>query len=239
MPNWVQNKLFLRGEEKEVERLLQSLKGEHQRFDFNKVIPMPESLNITSGSVEKFSHEVYSYQVLGIQSDYLKRRYENHCTTAGNISIERYIDYLVESKQVDLELGKTAYDNLQQYGYMDWYDFCCTEWGCKWNASDVEIEGNGICFTTPWSAPIPVIEKLSEMFPTLTIRHIWSDEDMGANCGEVFYYDTCNGKAEYFPEDFTSDAYGLYMECWGDTDCIDQIGDEYIRKECEDCKICA
>lgn len=40
------NQLHLSGEQKRIDDLLKSVKGEDSVLDFNKIIPMPESLNI-------------------------------------------------------------------------------------------------------------------------------------------------------------------------------------------------
>ena len=42
-------------------------------------------------------------------------------------------------------------------------------------------------FLTAWNAPEPVIAKLSEMFPTVSIHYVWADEDIGYNCGKRTY----------------------------------------------------
>ena len=36
---------------------------------------------------------------------------------------------------------------------------------------------------TAWSAPIPVIKKLSEMYPNIELTLEFADEDLGQNCG--------------------------------------------------------
>ena len=40
---------------------------------------------------------------------------------------------------------------------------------------------------TAWSAPHPVLEKLTEMFPDIELEHEWADEDIGQNCGRYSY----------------------------------------------------
>lgn len=50
MPNHVMNKLHFEGEQKRIDVLLESVKCKDSLLDFNKIIPMPESLNIEAGS---------------------------------------------------------------------------------------------------------------------------------------------------------------------------------------------
>lgn len=72
--------------------------------------------------------------------------------------------------------------------YSDYgYDWCIENWGTKWNAyevsrSDVEkYEGMSqvsYYFDTAWSPPTPVIKKLGELFPNLTIYMHYDEEGL-------------------------------------------------------------
>lgn len=49
MPNWVQNNIKFSGDTAEIKKMLEAIKNDEINFgsiDFNKIIPMPESLNI-------------------------------------------------------------------------------------------------------------------------------------------------------------------------------------------------
>ncbi len=62
MPNHVTNKLEFVGEQERIDEILEAIKNDEAgigSIDFNKIIPMPESLNITSGSVEHNSINAY------------------------------------------------------------------------------------------------------------------------------------------------------------------------------------
>ena len=48
-------------------------------------------------------------------------------------------------------------------------------------------KNNRLSFLTAWNAPKPILEKLSQMFPSITIHHVWADEDIGHNCGDRTY----------------------------------------------------
>lgn len=54
-------------------------------------------------------------------------------------------------------------------------------------------------FLTAWSAPHPILEKLSEMYPDIKFEHEWADEDIGMNCGRYVYFDG-ERTEEYYPE---------------------------------------
>jgi len=72
-----------------------------------------------------------------------------------------------EDKRAEHEAQQAA--NLEKYGYTDWYSFCVSEWGTKW---DVGADGNPaqdipgglmLGFDSAWAPPIGAYEKLMEM----------------------------------------------------------------------------
>jgi len=57
-------------------------------------------------------------------------------------------------------------------------------WGCKWGASQVRIidEWDGLVvyeFDTPWSPPIPFLEKVAKQFAGLTFLLDYEEQSMG------------------------------------------------------------
>lgn len=53
MPNWVQINLTFSGDKVEIKQMLEAIKNDdigYGSIDFNKIILMPEPLNIESGS---------------------------------------------------------------------------------------------------------------------------------------------------------------------------------------------
>lgn len=69
---------------------------------------------------------------------------------------------------------QSAAFNTAKYGDKDWYDWCINNWGTKWNASDpaITIDNDkqvGYTFQTAWAPPMPLHDKLAEMFPNTNI----------------------------------------------------------------------
>ena len=99
-------------------------------------------------------------------------------------------------------------------------DWSVANWHAKWNAygfEDLEEHevDDELRFETAWTAPHPILQKLSEMAPDLEITHRWADEDFGMNCGERGYK---NGEitGEFQPEGGSVEAYDFsaeVMEC--------------------------
>jgi len=72
------------------------------------------------------------------------------------------------------------------------YHYQSSMWGTKWNAVDVcesrvqPDNGFALAFSTAWSPPIPVLEKLSEQYPNLIIDVIFSECNMDYQGRMVF-----------------------------------------------------
>lgn len=197
MPNYVKNILSFDGGQDQVSRLFSAIKGENGPMDFNKLLPMPPELEI----------EVGSRTTAGF------KKYMAFLTVTG-LHTEMEPAYLAAHPEIDREewdLGKQAFHNLQNFGCPTWYEWRTQNWGTKWNASSTEISNGRLSFLTAWNAPKPVMEKLSKMFPTVSIHHAWADEDIGHNCGEYTYQ---NGAVtqEYLP--MGQEAVELGCDLW-------------------------
>ena len=74
--------------------------------------------------------------------------------------------------------------NLEQLGYGNWYDFCCGEWGTKWDVggdgqSDIHPDGKTLftSFDSAWSPPVNAYYKLEEM--GFTVNAMYYEGGMG------------------------------------------------------------
>ena len=175
------NRLRLEGDQNRIDELLKSVKGKDSVLDFNKIIPMPESLNIEAGSrtekgLKAYKDFVYVYTFAGTeQKDLLNIPKEKE---------EIFLRARQDIRRDEWELGKAAFQNEQKYGAATWYEWARKNWGTKWSAYNAEIgEDNTIMFNTAWSRAMPVIQKLAENFPDLKFEYCWADEDLGVNTG--------------------------------------------------------
>ena len=187
MPNWVQNNITFSGDDAEIKKTLEEIKADKIGFgsiDFNKIIPMPESLNIESGSrTNKGKDMVKTY--LEKMSENLKRQEDTYEEIFEDL--RKHGEDITDAEEKEIwNLGVTAVDNLMKYDVPTWYEWCCNNWGTKWNAcscSEVNENSKSISFQTAWSTPFPVMKKLSEMFPNIEVQTEYADEDIGQNCG--------------------------------------------------------
>ena len=219
MPNHVDNHIEFNGDKQRIDAMLNKIKSDEYgigTIDFKKIISMPETLNIEAGS--RTDHGLKAYRefievyTAGRSDKEALKALENIPTESENAFLRQRTDI----KRDEWELGKTAWQNIQKYGAPTWYEWSITNWGTKWNAYGYE-EGTDysacdeLTFQTAWSAPHPILRKLSEMFPEIVFKHRWADEDIGMNCGERCYL---GGEKidEFIPEGIRATEFAL--EVW-------------------------
>ena len=193
MPNHVTNRITFEGQEERILAMLEAVKSDKYgrgSIDFNKLIPRPSELDIEAGSSTDAGLKAYKgfVEVYKLKGKVTKKE----LLTIPEEKEKIFLDMRKDIRQKDWELGRVAYRNLLKYGAPTWYEWSITNWGTKWNAYGYE-EGTDysacdeLTFQTAWSAPHPILRKLSEMFPEIVFKHRWADEDIGMNCGERNY----------------------------------------------------
>jgi hypothetical protein len=223
MPNHVTNILTFHGKPQRINELLKYIQsdevdgyGEKIAIDFNKIIPMPPSLNITSGGNIMKARLVLDSNSL--QSEYELQNMLNYpwVIELGIKTKEELIERLKEKlTEQDLKEGEIAIENEKKYGHSDWYGWRANNWGTKWNAYNVHIEEEILSFDTAWSAPELVIRALSIIFPDIIIKHEFADEDIGHNCGVLQYL---NGNVDFTDYGGTQEGvnFAIRVKGWED-----------------------
>ena len=213
MPNWVRTRLTFNGEQSRIDELKAFVKSETKDesgelhtnlFDFNKVVPMPEELNIESGSSGEWGMR---YLLLNAKSSFLwtddDRSFMERMEKQKEENPDRFNN--------DVELGKKYLNNISKYGHTTWYEWHCANWGTKWNACEVEwVNDNQVEFETAWSFCFPIVEKLSQLFPDVAIEFSFADEDCGSNTGTGTIKDGDEIDCEY-PDTGDNRAYEIYL----------------------------
>ncbi len=130
----------------------------------------------------------------------------NHITNIVAISgdEERIQAMLKEIQTDEYGIGSVDFNKIiPMPDDTDSYNWCIANWGSKWNSygytADTGFKDGKLTFLTAWSAPHPILQRLSEMFPDIEFEHEWADEDIGMNCGRYVYYDG-ERTEEYYPE---------------------------------------
>ena len=212
MPNHVMNRLRLSGEQSRINELLQSVKGEDTVLDFNKIIPMPESLNIEAGSRTDTGLKAYKDFIAVYTFDNAKNKPD--LLNIPKKSEQAFLRVRKDIKPDEWELGKTAFQNKLRYGAPTWYEWSIENWGTKWPAYNTGIaEDNTIVFNTAWDRAMPVITKLAEMFPDISFKYCWADEDLGVNVGMAEFENGEVASDECY-DALSREAYELAADVW-------------------------
>jgi len=224
MPNHVTNRVTFNAPPEQIIDILEAIKSDEQEIgsiDFNKIIPMPPSLRVTVGSISMRAMDLYT-------------QYEN-LENDENIR-QKFREENFRDDEM-FEFGKLLYQNQQEHGYTDWYNWSISNWDTKWNAYDCwgDEDSDYIEFLTAWSPPEAILHKLSEMYPEVGFRHAWADEDIGNNVGEKLYVDgevvECDMPIPYSKEAYEMAAEILTIELAEHGFYLNPSSDEYEYHE--------
>lgn len=219
MPNHVANIIRMEGIKNEPLFTEYDICGgmKEECFDFDKIIPMPDTLDIVRDStmqnlavymaMNKFNDGntiPVSFIDLYLNKNMTKERFEKERKIYKDLTDE----YLIN-------LGLQIITNKVLYGYKDWYGWSCDTWGTKWNAYDPNnYSEDEIGFNTAWSEPTNILIQLSKMYPLLSIEHWWAEEFIrSGNSGHRLYK---NGIVYGgYDKPMSYDSLVHYLFCWG------------------------
>ena len=114
-----------------------------------------------------------------------------------------------------IQLVAAEKSNLKKYGYKNWYDWCVSEWGTKWNAggsdnADMQIDWDEdgddsialFQFDTAWAPALGVLQKLMDDHPELSIECRYHEPGVGFmgvwTDGHDRCYDNIEGSKDTF-----------------------------------------
>ena len=244
MPNYVRNILQIDAAPEKVEEILNTIKSDTEQdnpIDFNKIIPMPESLNIESGSqedlvalymtylnpkVDYYGTQDYDKELPIIQTHVLFPKYRDDLSKE---EIEKMLQrFSMLTEEECLAKGKQYFENFCNYGATSWFHWCVDNWGTKWTACDAYLASDDtIIFDTAWNHPEPIIQQISEKFE-VKLKLAYADEDYGG--GNLGYLELENGECtrEWHPDTYEEcERFG--NDIWYVDDCIKDFDErEYI-----------
>lgn len=178
MPNWCESELSVYGEEKEVKKFRAFAQGEDGVLDANKFIPYPKRFRLLDEKA-RLNNEKYEAAI---------KEATKHIPADMPSGEEKNRLWQEAVKTVPFEYMRDGYN---QGGY----DWCCSNWGTKWNFCNTEIRSYGselhYTFDTAWSPITPVIAKMAARFPKLSFNYKYSEEGMGFMGRAIFENGAC------------------------------------------------
>ena len=251
MYNCVSNLIIVEGDN--AEEIIKSIatdtpESEHNydllpRVDFNKIIPMPEELEVNvlpivldcvklyltsiNPNVEYFGDtEMSNADFNNIRSKVFsveKFFSSDDALTLEEIAeISKSFSYcVINSRCVNMDSavahGKQAVDNIINYGAIHSYNWRNQFWGCPDNARNCGFHLTSAYFDTGDSSVPKLIQALSEQHPDNTFIYDYAAEEAGYYAGRYIFK---NGQAteETSYEDGSKDAFDAFFELWGRED---------------------
>lgn len=220
MPNWVESRLTITGGQDSLDKLRElvgkSYKTFHQDFRTNQITEVTVVgafllWNIVSPT------DLGSYYGFTSDEDFTER--EARIAKNKQNQPETPSDFIKALEGAIKMTPEMPADFIQQFQKeieegQDWYHWNIREWGTKWeidNALIIVEEGKlAYAYQTAWSPPIEAINKLASIFPDLSFRSRFIDEN-DCFAGEVMWSD-----GECISEEDIRIDHALKMEMYGD-----------------------
>jgi len=240
MPNWVTAKLTIDGPNatEVMKGLLNKNQYDEVVLDFNKIKPMPKTLNLERSNLTDMCEKLYTNKItyaemiknFDIQDGYIDKDLK------AMMKVLDITDTLTREEQCNA-VGKALITNKEKYGEKDWYEWSIANWGTKWNACHNDYDEdtpNEIRFETAWSDIRKLICELSKQYPKNTFNYDYSEEQIGIYTGSASFQ---NGQVlsniEY--KDLSKEAYEQAFKLWGESVQdwfeFDEKADTYKLKE--------
>lgn len=180
MPNWCENIVSFSGAAKDLEKLKKLIGTDEQPILFQKIKPMPQALDMDSGS------SILGYEV--VYGDVEKVLGYPWVKAAGITTREELIRHLEKERPEYLEAAEQYKSNIDRYGFRDWYDWRIANWGTKWDveANDIQVVDDNpgylsLAFFTAWSPPEGIYDALLELIDEnkLDVQATWFYDEPG------------------------------------------------------------
>ena len=188
MPNWTSNRIIIKGSAEALKLMLNdAVISKDGTYHFGSWFPIPET--------------------------YLKYDTTNH-PNGERLVVGKPLSWEKDSPLVTEELieefKKATQEQKEKYGVVGWYDWNVENYGCKWDSefTPTYISENVIQINvdTPWSAPIPFLQKMSNRYPELEFQ-LFAHYEEGDN-------ESCSfiaGEEEYIDEDYVKSPANDYI----------------------------
>jgi hypothetical protein len=167
-------------------------------FDFDTVIPMPQSVKESirrwepgsTNNVNDCDVEACARALTELRSRFITERpfwLPAEVTTWGEL-----IKWYEDTKPDVLKYARNALQAAAETGHPGWYGWSIANWGTKWGAYDYKMRDHVTFeFQTAWSPPEPILRALSAKHPLVVFKVTSVDEG-----GWEYEGSFCNGEGE-------------------------------------------
>lgn len=176
MPNWVNNQLVIKGKKETLEEIAKKGKPYYM---------VPQGMSIADFIRNKFKDSLYKEEVIDGLIDCYKDIVPTEDGRIPRIDVFGKEDVFSFNSFVPQQKDDPRYQNGKEHScatVFNWYDWNYDHWGCKWDACESRLSWEGddlvINFDTPWNVPGKFIEKLSCLYPLVTIE-VYAYEEEG------------------------------------------------------------
>ena len=127
--------------------------------------------------------------------------------------LETTSGFLGKGTPEQAELERRSAANRAEYGYANWYDWCCGNWGTKWDVDPALLDPiqrigdvwfTKVSFDSAWCPPDELYQFISENYPDVELEAYWEEPGIGQK-GTFSSYE---GMLSSTIEDFTWDEEG-------------------------------
>lgn len=160
-------------------------------IDFNKLIPMPQELDMRAGFVTNLGLKQYitfmAESAITAQATLFMPDAERTAVVGAHLAKWG----AVELKDPEAwALGKKAFQNLKKYGCPTWVEWSKLNWGTRDNAfhcTALDGASDTMAFQTTDTAVPKIAAALSEKFPSQNIIYHWADEKTMQHLGRMVF----------------------------------------------------
>lgn len=162
-------------------------------IDFNKLIPMPQELDMRAGFVTHMGLKQYinflTESVVTAQATLFASEAERTAIIGAHLAKWG----AVELKDPEAwALGKKAFQNLKKYGCPTWVEWSELNWGTRdnaFNCTALDSASDTMVFQTTDAAVPKIAAALSQKFPAQKITYYWTDEKSKQRLGQMVFQD--------------------------------------------------
>lgn len=182
--------MLVTGCKEDIDKFINQVKSEDSDFDFNGIIKMPDSLAVESSNIAKQAYALYYGNEIAQQQEFYTKDTEE---------LKQKIEIFKENYPNSKYLADQYHKNQTQFGHANWYDWCSSVWGTKWNACNpdkgevVKVAGQELYqvdyqFETAWSFPEGIYQAIAKLYPNIVVS-IDVDEEGGYFWGNILIKD--------------------------------------------------